>query len=282
MPLPSRIGLWTTVSSQSRNASALGRTLVDEVLEVLDADRDDVEPVHTGQSRALECSEGCLVVLLLDEPRNVVRLVARLGDDNVLRRDDVEALAGRSGAEAVVAALEAVVVTEADRVGRELLAVSRDDAQLGAAAGLAPLLIAVLGRLVVERVLGHVRENEVRVSVRRDARNHAVDLEDGRDLDEELRRREPDAELPALAFALLDDGDLDEVGPRNEKRVIVLPVQRALEQVRSRAVVRAADVGDPLRRGRVVDPDALRVSPSVRTRCGRRNAGDRQRRSPRR
>jgi hypothetical protein len=82
--------------------------------------------------------------------------------------------------------------------------------------------------------------------VRRDARDHAVDLEDGRNLDVELRRVKTDAELTALAFALLDSGNFDEVGPGDEKRVIVLPVERALEEVGARTVFGSTDVGDPL------------------------------------
>lgn len=233
------------------------RTFLHEMLEVLDPNRDDIEPIHPRQSRALERRQSRLVMPLLDQPRDVVRLVSQRRDDDVLRRDDVERVARRGGTQAVIPTLEPIVVAKADGVRRELLAVLGDDAQFGPTARLPPLLVAVLGRLVVERLFRHVREDEVRVVVGCDARDHAVDLEDGRDLDEELRRGEADAELAALPFALLDDGDLDEVGPGDEERVIVLPVKRALEEVRSGAVLCSTDVRDPLARSRVVDPDPL-------------------------
>lgn len=93
--------------------------------------------------------------------------------------------------------------------------------------------------------------------MRSDARDHAVDFEDGGDLDVELRLMQADAELPAFALSLLDDGDLDVVSPGYKKRAVVLPVERALEEIGARRILGAADVGDPLARRGVVYPHAL-------------------------
>ena len=64
------------------------------------------------------------------------------------------------------------------------------------------------------------------------ARDHAVELEDGGDLDEQRR----EVRARRLAGARTDARDLDVVRPADKERVLVLPVQRALEQVRARAV----------------------------------------------
>jgi hypothetical protein len=52
--------------------------------------------------------------------------------------------------------------------------------------------------------------------------------------------------LSALAFSLLDDGDFDVVGPGDEERGVVLPVERALEEIGAGRILGAADVGDAL------------------------------------
>lgn len=234
------------------------RTLVDQVLEVALAHVGYVEPASGVEPRLFERMQCFFKALHLDEPDDVVLLVPRACDDDVFRRDDEEALAVGCGHEAVVAALEARIVAQADGVGRELFAVPRDDAQFGTRAGLALLLIPVLRGFVVKVVFGRVGEHE-EVAVRAvgcNARDHAVDLEDSDDLDEELCRARQ-AGHSALAFALFDDGDLDDVGPCDEESTVVAPMQVALEQIGARTVLRTANVGDALTSCRVVYPNAL-------------------------
>ena len=89
--------------------------------------------------------------------------------------------------------------------------------------------------------------------MRDNTRDHAVELEDGSDLDEQRR----EIRARRLAGARTDARDLDVVCPADEERVLVLPVQRALEQVRARAVRRPVDECDTALRMGVIDLHAL-------------------------
>lgn len=261
---PGRITGLQPRSTRAERKREARRTSVDEELEVALADVRSVKAAHRLEARLLERMQRLLVPPHLDQPEDVVRLVARARNDDVLGRHDEEALPVGGGTQAVVAALVPLVVAQADRVARELLAVTRNDAQLGTRPDLSlrrgGRLVVLVVIVFVAVVLDRVREDEkvARCATRGNARDHAVELEDGRHFDKDLRRARQARHSPP-AVALPDDGDLDDVGPRDEERPVVAPVQAALEQVGARTAFGSADVRDALARRRVVYSHSLRV-----------------------
>lgn len=91
--------------------------------------------------------------------------------------------------------------------------------------------------------------------MRDDAGDHAVELEDGSDLHDE--RRQARSVCAGGARAGAHSGDFDVICPGDDERKVVLPMERAFEQVGARAVRRPVYEGDTGLGDGIVDFDTL-------------------------